>query len=338
MARRLVWMVALAAALGCYSARLPKGFSPGGGVASSFKGPPVASGAEGTARFAEALHIVFDGIRRGSLPVLELAELNPAERLDALEAALIAVGCGAKGIPLERTHELITVTIVGQQLVDARVVVSVDSSDVSSCVAAVRAMASLCLSLRSGRIPAPRRTLVFMLGPAQGAPTLPHDGGATSAAHFILGAAPQAASGKAVSILWRNDVTVATAGSARGDALALIARCAFVDKAALDGGWKPAEESWSPGAEPARDGVILSAGKELDKDTSARGLATFAAALAAADAHPLDLARYLESLDLERRLRLAALEEGQDEQAEAWMARFDAARHWLRALCLDLQP
>jgi len=49
----------------------------------------------------------------------------------------------------------------------------------------------------------------------------------------------------------------------------------------------------------------------------------------------VDLNRYLESLRIDRRVRLRAAEEaGNEELAGQWTEWFDGARHWLRELCL----
>jgi hypothetical protein len=59
--------------------------------------------------------------------------------------------------------------------------------------------------------------------------------------------------------------------------------------------------------------------------------------MAVADARPSDLKRYLDSLKLERRMRLrAASELPTGELTELWVEWFDATRFWLRALCLGL--
>lgn len=69
---------------------------------------------------------------------------------------------------------------------------------------------------------------------------------------------------------------------------------------------------------------------ELRRTSSAIG----AAACAIADARPQDLGRYLETLNLERRIRLEAALVHEDGVAlqEFWKDWFDGARFWLRAL------
>ena len=69
---------------------------------------------------------------------------------------------------------------------------------------------------------------------------------------------------------------------------------------------------------------------ELERTTLAIG----AAALAVADAVPTDLERHLDTLNLERRMRLDAVQvaEAGVGMEELWKDWFDGARFWLRAL------
>lgn len=63
-------------------------------------------------------------------------------------------------------------------------------------------------------------------------------------------------------------------------------------------------------------------------------VAVGAAALAVADARPMDLERHLDTLNLERRVRLDAVvrEEAGPEAEKLWKAWFKGARFWLKAL------
>ncbi len=73
----------------------------------------------------------------------------------------------------------------------------------------------------------------------------------------------------------------------------------------------------------------------VDSDELRRtAVAIGAAALAVADARPMDLERHLDTLNLERRLRLDAVvrEEAGPEAEELWKAWFKGARFWLKAL------
>lgn len=138
--------------------------------------------------------------------------------------------------------------------------------------------------------------------------------------------------------------------------LAVIARIAIVDVGVRAGGWETVEHPWEGGSdhdEFQRRGIpavlfwhftdfayhtSLDRLEHLDPAELKRtSVALLSAAFAVADARPGDLARYLGTLDLERRLRIDAAEEAGDEAiAAAWQAWCTGARHWLRALCLDL--
>ncbi|MFT4539935.1 MAG: aminopeptidase YwaD [Planctomycetota bacterium] len=140
------------------------------------------------------------------------------------------------------------------------------------------------------------------------------------------------------------------------EGLALIARCALADVAVMTGGWKTADHPWEGGSD---HDVFLSQDipaallwhftdfayhtnldrlnhidiEELRRTTAA----LLGAALAIADPEPADLDRYLESMQLARRVRLKAAEEAEDEVlAQQWRDWFIGSRHWLRTLCLDL--
>jgi len=146
--------------------------------------------------------------------------------------------------------------------------------------------------------------------------------------------------------------------------LAVIVREALIDVAqhelagAAGEAWATTEDSSAPGGVgpyAGRDiaacrlalvgsnvrGTHLDRADRLDADALRRSaVAALAAALAVADASPLDLERHLDSLNLERQLRLdeavRTLPEGPELEARiaAWKARCDGARHWLRQLCL----
>ena len=63
-------------------------------------------------------------------------------------------------------------------------------------------------------------------------------------------------------------------------------------------------------------------------------MAIGAAALAVADAQPMDLERHLDTLNLERRARLDAVvrAEAGPEAEQLWKDWFRGARFWLKAL------
>lgn len=140
--------------------------------------------------------------------------------------------------------------------------------------------------------------------------------------------------------------------------LSIIARCAMIDVALVEGSWVSADHPWEGGSDhdvflgrgiPAGlfwhftdfayhtslDRMAHVDGAELRRTTAA----LVGSGLAIADARPEDLERYLRSLRLDRRVRLeAAREAGDDEALEAWTGWFEGARHWLRTLCMGLEP
>ena len=142
----------------------------------------------------------------------------------------------------------------------------------------------------------------------------------------------------------------------RPNGLAIIVRCALADVSALTGGWQSADHPWEGGSDhdiflgkhiPAvllwhftdfayhtsLDRMPHFDVEELRRTTSA----LLGSAMAIAAPKPSDLDRYLDSLQLARRVRVAAAEERENpELAEQWREWFTGARHWLRTLCLDL--
>ncbi|MCP3917838.1 MAG: M28 family peptidase [bacterium] len=155
----------------------------------------------------------------------------------------------------------------------------------------------------------------------------------------------------------------AQAGDVRTDeplpnGLNIVTRLALVDVGLAAGGWETREHPWEGGRD---HDVFLGRGipavqlwhftdfayhTNLDRlehvdshELALTSVALLCAALAVADGAPTDLTRYLASMSLERRLRLATVEiEGADrEVAEQWIEWFTGARHWLRSMCLDLE-
>jgi hypothetical protein len=140
--------------------------------------------------------------------------------------------------------------------------------------------------------------------------------------------------------------------------VALIARCAIHDVAAIDAGWKTAEHPYEGGSDhdvfiarriPAAlfwhftDFTYHTSLDRLENVDAAEmrrsAAALIATALALADPEPADLARYLQSLNDELDVRLHAAESAQDEQtAKSWRDWCTGARHWLRGECLHLPP
>ncbi len=140
--------------------------------------------------------------------------------------------------------------------------------------------------------------------------------------------------------------------------LAVIARCAIVDVGGLEGDWHTADHPWEGGSD---HDVFIERGlpaalfwhftdfayhTSLDRlehvdagELKRTAIALSATALAVADPRSTDLDRYVRSLRLEENLRVKAAEQAeQPELAQAWREWCVGARHWLRALCLDLEP
>lgn len=138
------------------------------------------------------------------------------------------------------------------------------------------------------------------------------------------------------------------------DGLSVIARCALADVGALSTTWETREHPYEGGSdhdELLRRGIpgvlfwhfpdfayhtSLDRLDHVDPQELARSTAAaLACALAAADARPGDLERYLACVRLELELRAGAALEARDEElAQAWRDWSRGARMWLRELCL----
>ena len=138
--------------------------------------------------------------------------------------------------------------------------------------------------------------------------------------------------------------------------ISIVARMAMVDVGLAAGGWESAEHPWEGGSD---HDVFLARGipavllwhftdfayhTSLDRldhvdpiELERTSVALFAAALAVADPEPADLGRYLDTLSLDRRLRLQAAREAGDPELEAlWTDWYVDAQLWLRALALGI--
>jgi hypothetical protein len=139
--------------------------------------------------------------------------------------------------------------------------------------------------------------------------------------------------------------------------LAIIARCALVDTSRqTGGGWETFENPWEGGTDhdnliragiPAvllwhfpdftfhtsLDRYEMVDGEELQR----MSIAALATGLALADPRPTDLDRYLQSMRIEKRLRMdAATEAGRPVVAEAWLQWSLGTQAWFRAHCLGI--
>ncbi len=156
---------------------------------------------------------------------------------------------------------------------------------------------------------------------------------------------------------WSTGMTVPD-GSIVPHGLSIICREALIDVSYAElarGGeaWTTGEHPWEGGGDQGSflvEGVAsslfwhftdftfhtsLDRMDMVDPDELRRtAVAVGAAALAVADARPVDLERHLDTLNLERRVRLDAVvrEEAGPEAEELWKAWFRGARFWLKAL------
>ncbi len=140
----------------------------------------------------------------------------------------------------------------------------------------------------------------------------------------------------------------------RPNGVAVVLREAMADVALASDGWQTAEHPFEGGSDHV---VFLDAGvpaallwhfPDWSYHTSAdrlelvdpmemrrSGAALLSAALALADAQPVDLDRHLHSAKLEIDMRIAAAQAASDDAlAESWRAYGDGVRQWFRELCL----
>jgi len=145
------------------------------------------------------------------------------------------------------------------------------------------------------------------------------------------------------------------AASLAPDGLSLVARCAMIDVGGVASKWPTREHPYEGGSDHA---VFLGRGipavlfwhftdfayhtsldrmDHVDPEEMRRtGSAILVTALAVADARPMDLERYLESLRIERDLRFAACAaKDRDATAELWKTWCTGVRLRLVDLCLS---
>lgn len=138
--------------------------------------------------------------------------------------------------------------------------------------------------------------------------------------------------------------------------VAIIARCAMLDVAALEPNWITADHPYEGGSD---HDVFIARGipaalfwhftdftyhTSMDRlefvdpaEMRRTGTALMATALALSDPRPADLDRYLRTLNAEQDVRLlAAREAGDSELEDAWGAWCLGARQWLRIECLRI--
>jgi aminopeptidase YwaD len=144
--------------------------------------------------------------------------------------------------------------------------------------------------------------------------------------------------------------------SIRPNGIAVVARCALADVGLLEAGWKTSEHPYEGGSD---HDIFISHGLPtaliwhftdftyhtsldrlpmVDVDEMRRTAAVIlSTALSVADPKPADLDRYLQSLDMERDVRVEAAEAAEDQAlAQQWRDWCDGARHWFRVECLRI--
>jgi hypothetical protein len=156
---------------------------------------------------------------------------------------------------------------------------------------------------------------------------------------------------------WSHGATsTAEAGDLVPSGIAVVARCALIDIGLLQSAWITDEHPFEGGSDhvvylehkiPAvlfwhfpdfTYHTSLDRLENVDAQEMRRtGSAMLATALAVADPRPVDMDRYLKSLDVEWNLRLQACADAHDDAtSSAWSEWRKGARLWLRDLCLNV--
>lgn len=283
----------------------------------------------------------------------------------------------------ERPLRTLVATVLGSDRAQEAVAIASHVQEPGACdnasgVAGVcEAACALASALQDGKLELPSRSVVFLFGdeftqssmwldatarkPVAGiSADMLGESRELTGARPLLERAPDPANTK---LLPPDEATEWGSGPARSErtltsGLALIARCALADVAAIEPGWETAEHPYEGGSDHS---VFLGRGlpgvlfwhftdfayhtsldriEHVDADELRRmSVAVVATALALADPQPGDLDRYLRSNNEERKLRVqAALEAGDEELAERWRQWTDAVRQWLRVETLRLTP
>lgn len=283
----------------------------------------------------------------------------------------------------ERPLRTLVATVLGTDRAHEAVAIASHVQEPGACdnasgVAGVcEAALALAAALQDGKLEAPSRSVVFLFGdeftqssmwldatarkPVAGiSADMLGESRELTGARPLLERAPDPANTK---ILPPDEATEWGSGPARSEAyvasgLALLARCALADVAAIEPGWETAEHPYEGGSDHS---VFLGRGlpgvlfwhftdfayhtsldriEHVDADELRRmSVAVVATALALADPQPGDLDRYLRSNNEERKLRVqAALDAGDEPLAERWRKWTDEVRQWLRVETLRLPP
>ena len=212
------------------------------------------------------------------------------------------------------------------------------------------------------RVGPPLRTVALVLGDAPAQALLASGAEPPLAALVVEGLAGPADSEQTVLLLERGPDPGAVTpldpdpagdwrpiGDSPAHTVALVTRMALVDAGTVSRPWGTAEHPYAASPTLA---ALVEAGipaarlhRHVEEgapppaffETERAVVAAFAAVAGLADARPADLERHLDSLLLERRLRLGAAQAAEAPlAAEAWEAWLTAARRFGRALCLGL--
>ena len=283
----------------------------------------------------------------------------------------------------ERPLRTLVATVLGSDRAQEAIAIASHVQEPGACdnasgVAGVCETAiALAQALREGKLEAPSRSVVFLFGdeftqssmwldatPRKALAGISADmlgeSRERTGARALLERGPDPANTRILppdeATEWGSGPSGRDAGTANG--LALLARCALADVAAIEPGWETAEHPYEGGSDHSvflgRDlpGVLfwhftdfayhtsLDRIEHVDADELRRmSVAVVATALAFADPRPGDLDRYLRSNNEERKLRVqAALDAGDEALAERWRQWTDAVRQWLRVETLRLPP
>ena len=323
--------------------------------------------------------IQFRSVAAGTaVPVCQISPRSFETIVRAAEAGGARIALQADVAFEDRPLRTLVATVVGSMHPDEAVASSSHVQEPGACDNAsglaglLESARSLAELLQAGRIPWPKRSLVFIWGdeyrqtevwlentqrtPVAGISSDMTGQSKDTGAIALLERHPDPG---AVTVLPPDEHTPWGAGEVEDDwlvpnGLAVIARCAMADVSIRAGGWSTADHPWEGGSDHdvyLEQGVpavlfwhftdftyhtSLDRVEFVDPEEMRRtGVAILATALAVAHPQPEDLDRYVRSLHREEAVRVAAAEEvSLSEAAAAWRQWCHGARMWLRILCL----
>jgi len=309
---------------------LPDGWALAGALATEHHGPSIAAGRSGTARIVSALEVAHGRVsadERWTLPSLERGEWE-----QALAAMWERARLDPRQLVIEHGAPPLTLRFEPTDGTAGYVDVLVPCTDEATLSAFFHVSAAAAFALRSGTLRAPASGLRLWFVPQNEWQALLEERIAADCA-ALLSAVPRAGSDPEDALLER----AAAAGDPLLGAdmgLMLVARCALIDRSLVSApGWSTAEVAGFERSLLEVPEVRLSAAPGRGEQAElSRGMVLVATAWALADMRPGDLKRYLDSLNIERRVRLEAAADEQD--AARLREQFDVARHWIRARAL----